>query len=84
MHIKIFCMIEVFLSTKDSTERVHRREYNDVGRGGGGFCDRSFKGTMILGPLTDLIDMHDVSHISKICSGRNTRVSIKIYMLYNY
>lgn len=33
MHIKVFCMIEVFLSTKDSTERVHRREYNDVGRG---------------------------------------------------
>lgn len=55
-----------------------------LGGGGGGFCDRFFKGIMILGFLIDLIDMYDVLYILKICLGRNICVFIKIYMLYNY
>lgn len=53
----IFVWFEVFLSIKDLMEWEYCCEYNDVG--GGGFCDRFFKGIMIFGFLIDLIDMYD-------------------------
>lgn len=50
MHISAW--LEVFLSTKDH-DGTSAAPWCDNVWGGGDFCDRSFKGTTILGPLTD-------------------------------